>query len=531
MAGGNVSPRQKMINMMYLVLTALLALNVSKEVLLAFTKINTSLENSNNSTIEKTDQIAKALAKEYGNNKAKVQKNYDKSIEVQSIIKDYVAFIDKLRTEMIDVTGDLDGKLSPGDYKDPLIGVESGWVGEGNIDIATTLLIGPTRQTARGKDFEDRVKIIRKKLTDIMGEENSGLIRIEEPKAPPVRTGEVAKNWLEGNFDHMPLAGVVTILTKMENDARITEANIVTNLLGSIDALDVKVNKLDAKVIAKSTYVLQGGTFEADIIVAAMDSTAEPQAFLAGSTTALPIEGGMAKLKMAASAVGEKKFSGIVKIKDPSQPSGFRDLPFSSSYEVGAPVATISPTKMNVFYIGVPNPVSISASGVPLSAVKPSISAGSLTPVSGKPGEFEVRVTTPGEVNVVVMATIDKGTKKMGEQMFRVKRIPDPTARIGFQKPGRISSEVLSSQGGILAVLEGFDFDAKFTVASYKVYITPPRADFKEYSSSSAAFTSEIKTALGQYKLRGTTVMIDDITVVGPDGGRRNLDPVVYKIQ
>jgi gliding motility-associated protein GldM len=531
MAGGNVSPRQKMINMMYLVLTALLALQVSSEVLAAFFRINNSLKTSNKNTEDKIAAIYSKFEKEYQKNPAKMGPNFNKAKEIATIVDGTIAQIEKLKEQLIDMGGDNNKKMDKGDFKDG--DPEKGWVGESNIDVAAQLFLGPNeaKPLKAGTDFEAMITKSREDLLRIVGAGKEGLVKIEAPKPTPKRGDQPEKSWLSTNFEHMPMAGVITILTKYQSDLRNSQSEIVADLLASADDLDIKVNKLEAKVIAKSTYILQGGKYEADIIVAAFDSTAQPKAFIGGNL--LDNEGGVAKYSASASAAGVKKYEGYVEFPDPKVAGGIAKLPFKAEYEVGAPTAAVSADNMNVFYIGVDNPVTISASGVSANSLKANI-VGDGTITQSSPGKFTVRVSGPAtkdkKVQVKVIGMIEGKPREMGTAEFRVKAIPLPTAKVGAVEPtAPVSKVALTSQSSITATPLGFDFAVKYNVTEYQFYaFIPGKGKFVEDVKGSN-LSGNVKSTISILP-PGSSVVFRNIKASGPDGVK-SLLPLTYEIK
>jgi gliding motility-associated protein GldM len=242
----------------------------------------------------------------------------------------------------------------------------------------------------------------------------------------------------------------------------------------------------------------------------------------------LPIVDGMATYRVTASGLGEHTFSGTASYVDPNNNEPMR-YEVKGKYMVGAPSAAVSLDKMNVFYIGVDNPITVSASGVPSEGVSASMSGGSMSG-TGK-GKYTVRVSTPGKATISVSAKLSDGkVQNMGSFEYRVKRIPDPIAKVGGKPGGGIPSAVFRVQSGAQAVLENFDFDARFEVTSFKFGMQPKRAEYFEEMNNGAYFNDKVKAALGRSK-PGDAVYLDDIKAKGPDGTTRSLGSLVFKLQ
>ncbi|MFM8492130.1 MAG: gliding motility protein GldM [Bacteroidota bacterium] len=525
MASGKLSPRQKMINMMYLVLTAMLALNVSAEILKAFAMINKSLEDTNLTIDQKNAALYTAFEEKMKDEPGKTKAAYDKAMTVKRESKELLDFVKKVKEKLIDEGGNKNGKLDEPDFK-----IEGGVrriLDDGNIDISSTLLVNPDGKSKLGLEMKDKFSDFRKKLIALIPQVDRDKVKIhlDDPIDPsPSKGSGVKKNWLQSNFGEMPLSGVVTLFTKYESDIRNTESEIVTYLLGSIDAASFKFDQVEAKVIAKSSYVLTGQDFEADVMLVAYDSRQNLDIRLDGGAV-IPVENGLGKYKARATSEGEKKLNGYILVKNPGTGEETK-YPFTTSYTVARPAAVVSPDKMNVFYIGVDNPVSISAPGVKPADLTPSITKGTLT---GSGGKYVVRVMEPGKVNVDVRSKGEagKGASMLGSSEFRVKYVPDPIATVGSLPAGSVASTKFKAQGGMIALLKDFDFDLRFEIRSFRLIYLAPRKDAQVVSVSGPVFTQAAQNIIRNAK-PGDRFIFDEVKAVGPDKVTRTLPAVTY---
>lgn len=523
MASGNISPRQKMINMMYLVLTAMLALNVSAEILKAFSMINNSLEATNGSIKQKNDGLYTAFEKKMADEPGKAEVNYKKAMMVKKESEELLKFVQGIKDQMTDAGGNKNGKVDKEDFK-----TEQGItrvIDDGNIDISSTLLVIPDGKSKLGNELRDKINAYRAKIEGVIAADDKGKVKLylEEAKDPEKKAGEAAKNWLQSSFGEMPLMGAITLLTKFESDIRNTETEVVGYLLGAIDAQSFKFDQLVAKVIAPSNYVLTGQDYQADVLLVAYDSRQDLNIVVGGQT--LPVEGGLGKYKIRATAEGEKKWGGVIKVKNPATGQE-TDYPFESSYTVARPAAVVSPDKMNVFYIGVDNPVSISAPGVTPANLQPSISGGGS--ISGSNGKYTVKVNAPGKVTVTVNGKgIDGKSSVMGASEFRVKYVPDPVATIGGLNPGQVGTAQFKAQGGMIALLKDFDFDLRFNIQSFRMIYIAPRSDPQVETVSGPMYSGRSQQIIRNAK-PGDRFIFDEIKAVGPDKVTRILNPVTY---
>ena len=335
-----------------------------------------------------------------------------------------------------------------------------------NYDMPTNYFIGNSQDGSKGKarELKNKINDYKAELFKIIGKDTAA-VRLGLNTKGSYNKIEGRVNWEMGNFYHTILAGTVTILNKLIVDVRNAESDVITHLYKSITAEDFKFDQVGAKVIAKSNYVLQGDSYDADVIVAAYDTKQNPEIFIQMGTDSVRnfdpdkmvrVEGarGLGKLKIAANTLGPQKYAGVIRIIITYQERR-RSYYFNSEYIVAKPSVTVSADKMNVFYIGVDNPVSISVPGVAEENLKPTITAGTLTPKGG--GKYIVRVNQGTKATKVnVSAEVNGQTKPMGSAEFRVKTVPDPVAYIANKKSGSIS------KAGITCRRSYYSKDGKF---------------------------------------------------------------------
>lgn len=543
MAGGKLTPRQKMINMMYLVLTALLALNVSTEVLNAFQLVNEGLLSSNGSLNAKNEGIYKQFEKQMEQDKGKAQKYYDMAQEARKISAELQSLLQTYKDSIVSEAGGIDPEK--GDI-----------VQRDNIDIATRTFVEERSKTKdgkqKGKDLQEKIKQAREKFLALVDEKDRAGFKLplnaDEPKA---KAGE-KRTWEFATFNHVPVTAAVTILSKFQNDVISSEGSVVEYLIKKIGETDFKFDALSAKVIAPSSYIMQGQPYKADIFLAAFNSTQQPEVFIGGlggfkrlpdgsyekldSQNPLPggysegsklkAEGGMAKYEVGGAGVGEKKYAGIIRVKNPA--GGYTFYPFESGYQVAARAVVVSPTKMNVLYIGVENPMKISVPGVGQNDVNASLEgAGSLSKNSD--GTYTAKVTSVGKCKINVSAKIDGKVQSMGSEEFRIKRIPDPVpVTSGKLRGGNVQPGTMQAQSGVIALLENFDFEAQFKVLSYQMVFSSKGEIFKS-EAQGPGFTQQMRDFIKRARPKDI-IFIDEIKVVGPDNQPRKLGQIAFTI-
>lgn len=527
------TPRQRMISMMYLVLTALLALNVSRDILHAFVVVNDSIVETKRIFEKKVegnyDMFAQALAV----TPEKVQENFDKAQKVKALAKDLVAFIDQTKYEMIAVT--------EGMTVDEVIALEKSCQEEGKSFLAsidgkdkydgpTHYFLGTTHDgtgDCKAMEMKERIIAFKTEMYKLLGDDKDVVnLGLEVEKDYPNIEGDGTLNWQMTNFDHTILAADIVLMNKLVLEVLNAEADVVLQLYAAVSADDFTFDRIDAKVVSKSNYVLVGSEYEAEIFVAAYDSKQQPTVEIGssadsttkeitGSIETIEGEDGVCIYKVPASGVGEQKYGGVISVKSKS---GTKKYVFNSSYFVGQPSASVSADKMNVFYIGVDNPVTITVPGVPNDRVHASISSGSLSPTGG--GKYVVKVTQAGSLTINVSAELDGGSQSMGSAEFRVKPLPTPKPYVANKPGGNYSSAEIVASPYVTAVMENFDFDLRYNVVSYTFLSKNSAGDIIPMQGSGYMLSPQMKNMV-QSSRRGARFWVEDIVASGPDGSKK----------
>ncbi len=554
MGGGKETPRQKMIGMMYLVLTALLAMNVSKQILKGYMSVNESLVTSMNNLKENNDRVTKSFQGSIDGNAA-AKPYYDKAVECQKEIKEVEKYINELRAKIIAETEpsakknekiadtmNMRNMEAPDNFDVPshVLGISNPkqptkgpWTADELKGKLTKLqeklvsIVDGMQKDKKTKFFDDDYKGIKKKFMSL------------KPVDSKRMEGSIEFNWEMDNFYHLPLAAVVTNLNKFQTDLKNVEAEILQVFSGASGKLAIKFDHLEAKVIAPSSYIQAGQPYNADILLVASSSKtgAGDIEFLIGADssatgaagTAIPMENGMGKYTVGTGGQGEQTFKGVIKFKKPD--GTFDRYPFAATYMVAAPSVAIEPEKMNVFYIGVDNPIAVSAAGVSPTDLNVNATGGGVSKTGGAGGKFILKFTTPGECSISVSAKTKDGMKPQGPpKKFRVKKIPDPVATVGG-KTGNVDMKKseLNGIGGVGALLAGFDFDAKFIVVSFELSAVV-KGNLKSEPCSGNNLSSAAKTILGSCSV-GSKIFFDNVKAKGPDGTIRNIPGVTIKVK
>ena len=539
MGHGKETPRQKMIGMMYLVLTALLALNVSADILNAFVLVDEGLVKTTANFVAKNASSYEMFDVAYEKSPAKVEKFRTDAYSVKDWADQLAYDIQELKVEVIKLC---DGPTAPSLTSAVWLIGEKGEEkstydinghliqNKDNTDKPALIMIN----NGKGKELKEKIIKYRDFLLSLTNDPSlqKTIQDVLNTDDPPEVKG-LRHTWESSRFEHLPMVAVVTNLSKMQGDVRNAEADIIKDLLSQIGATDTKVNKMEAIIRPKSNYILVGGEFEARVILAAYDSLNRPDILLGpykrvgddwemvGEGTKVPYDAkGQAIIKRSASSVGNFTVQGLLKMPTPE---GIKSYPFTTDYQVGQSQTVISATKMNVLYIGVDNPISVSMSGVPMEKISVSMTNGSITK-SGN--EWIAKPASSGTAKITASASVE-GRTLTGSQDYRVKMLPRPIAKVGGKPGGTIDKNVLVSQTGVLADMEDFLFDLRYAVTQFNLEVVTAQG-LRTLQSSSAAFTPEQKNFLNGLT-KGQQVIISGIKARGPDGVRDLID-IVFKI-
>ncbi|MCE5346850.1 MAG: gliding motility protein GldM [Bacteroidales bacterium] len=531
MSQEKLSPRQKMIGMMYLVLTAMLALNVSKEAVEAFKKVDKGLTLTVANYALKNNLIYSEFDRAAAENPAKAGKYKTAAYQVKERADEAFNFIQGLKIEII--------KKAEKDPETPAVKGNEVIIEEvkriDDTNVPSEILIG-ANENGKANDLKAVLNDYREFLITTLDGKNPSA---EEALRKSLNTDD-SKNedgeterWENLTFQTLPLVAVICILSEYQVSVRNAETEVLNYLYTQIDASSFKFNRLSPIVIPNSNYVTLGSDYQAQVFISATDTTQSPTITVGGSD--LPVdEAGKGMYRVRASSVGPKKWGGIIALKAPD--GTIISYPFSSEYTVGEPNVIVSPTAMNVMYTGIFNPIDVSVPGVSPDKIKVRVVNGTSTTERVKnsrgenfKGSWAVKPNAVGQ-NVQVIVTADMNGKPMQypPYEFRVKPLPVPTAVFGGKSSGEIPRATAAAQQGVFAILPDFDFDLNYTVTAFTVLYSDNRGDFEEQSSSSN-LTSKQKDLIGRLT-RGKNLIIKDIKALGPDGKTKDLPPVILKI-
>ncbi|MEZ5017202.1 MAG: gliding motility protein GldM [Flavipsychrobacter sp.] len=513
-------PRQLMINLMYLVLTAMLALNVSSEILHAFKTINRSIKSSNSAIEQKNNQLYDAFNENENQEgqKARVKPFNDRAKQIKAASAEMVSYLEEWKDKVIQQAGGYDDE---GEIKN-----------ESDIDASTKLLV-------EDKGGEE----LKQKLTDLR---NMMLNAIENPaqrasleKEMQIKIIEAEKNennpqgdWSMAYFNKMPTMAAVTLLSKFQNDIRSSEAMVVQRLFDGAGAEQIKFDAFQAIAIPTPAYALEGQKITAKVFMSAYNRHVKPNvSYSTGQETR--VDSGISHWETTATGVGLKTVSGKVSIDLGGR---VEERDYSFEYMVGSTGASIQLDKMNVFYIGVPNPITVSAAGYSLEDISVNIPGATVTEnTSAGKGHYIVNVTKAGKVPADIMAKTDNGPKKVGGLEIRVKYIPDPVAKIGGKTGGGLLTNVFKAQSGVVAELEAFDFEARFVVTEFEFSLLPKRGEILGPFPVKSAYlkgprgNKQVEDLINRAK-PGDKVFVEEIKGIGPDKRQRKLNSITLRL-
>jgi len=533
MAHEKLSPRQKMIGMMYLVLTAMLALNVSKEAVEAFRKVDNGLTQTIKNYTLKNVAIYKEFDRAASENPTKAGKYKTAAYQVKERADEAFNFIQGLKIEIIKKT-EKDPETPAVNGNEVIIDKVERHIDDTNVP--SEILIG-ANENGKANDLKALLSEYRQFLITTLDGKNP---TAEEALKKSLSTEDginrdgVKERWENLNFQTLPLVAVICILSEYQVNVRNAETEVLNYLYSQIDASSFKFTKLDAIVIpTTSNYVTLGSDYEARVFISATDSTQFPTITVGDSKLQLD-ETGKGIYKIHASSTGPKKWGGIIALKAPD--GSIKNYPFESSYVVGDPNVIVSPTAMNVMYWGINNPIDVSVPGISPDKLKIRVVNGSFSTEKVKKsggdyfkGAWAVKPNAVGQnVQFIVTADINGKPVQYAPYEFRVKSIPNPVDIFANKSTGSVPRATAAAQQGVFAILPDFDFDLQYTVTGFTVLYSDKGSDFEE-SSTNSNLTAKQKDLIGRLT-RGKNLIIKDIKALGPDGKIKELLPVILKI-
>jgi gliding motility-associated protein GldM len=531
MAGGKMSPRQKMINMMYLVLMALLALNVSKEILKSFHLFEKSFNAAALNINSKSLSTMNALQTAMDEKKSKTEPYMNRAIAVRQETASFLKYIDGINVKIEEWYGGREEQLA---------GVTG-----------VTALISPDQMEDHAKfytenDYKEgyavakRINDARENIASYLKPKAPGLtdstnIKDDQLYKDAIATSQLRagndKQWVIESLEHNPAAGVTALLSRIKNDAQTLEATVLEKLAQQVDATDYKFDKLIATVLPSSNYVMEGENYEADILLVASSSQSMPDITVGGNV--IKVEGGVGKYSAPARGIGIKTFAGKI-VLNGNGGGEEQVFEFENEYTVFKPAATIAATQMNLLYKGIDNPMSISVPGFAASDVKISNPGLNLKSLGGGLYNATVPSSTNREVTITATITKDGKSRVVGSEKFRVRSLPQPTAQLGgIPNDGLPKGKAgVAAQTTIIASMgAGFAYDLNYRVQGFKMIIAYKRRPPQQASSSSGTLTDQMKSLMRSAG-SGDMIIIEGIRATEAKYGfRANLSPIIITLK
>ena len=569
MSGAKETPRQKMIGMMYLVYTALLAMNVSKDILDAFDTVNTGVQETNITLMQQISQRYATFEDQYMLDQEKVGPYWEQAQKLRDKSTEMINYLEALKWDLVSKIEEqnYDQALEHGLLKSKdtlqyngrlLYNINTSKIkSRDNYNRPTAYMMGdPEGPGNGGKAYElsEKIREYRNEIVNIMGAEHihelglitdsiygtkdyvmqqTGKSESELKKLPlegdyygakisyyPGITDDVQDSWEYRNFHHTVLIADITLLNKIISEVETAELNAVTHLAQSVHAEDFTFDEVGAKVFAESNYILSGQTYRAQAMVTAWQNTQ--------TTARVSLDGGPEKEFASNSqgvielnynvGVGTHRYSGVIPMLNPKT-NEIEDYPFENSFTVAPPAVSVSATKMNVVYAGIDNPIAIGGGvGGDLTA---TASGATLTRTGN--GTYNLRVNS-GHTGDVVVNVSSQGNS-IGGMKFRVKELPKPTAIIDNISPdGKYTKNALLAANCVRAEMKDFDFEGvSYNVTGYTVKYKTKAGTMKEEKVNGSKFNETLKSVFNSASA-GDLFVFTAIHVKGNDNKDKVLD-------
>ena len=524
MAGAANSPRQRMINLMYLVFIAMMALNMGKEVLSAFGLMNEKLEAANERYISTNDAVFDELEKKEQEKPEEYAEALKKAREVREMSNDYYTYLGTLKEDIMSQAGKTEAERKDFQVMDKSDKLDEKFFKTDGLKPA-------------GQEFLDKIKGYRDGLIALLdSKKDEALINVIKQRFD---TGENDKvkdregnsvGWVQYNYEGFPYIAAVTKFSQLQSDVRQTEQDFYKAILGEKmgEELSMKHYTTLLEQSRGAYYVNQ--EFDGAIVLGRKDKSTKPKKVeltLDGRPipeSQVEVVEGKVKLKVNTGNVGDHKIEGklIYEQKGEEIPvdvsQSFTTIPRPNE-------AVISADKMNVVYRGVVNPMTISMPGVPDNQVNASAPG-----LSRKSGPNYIMKPNAGsaEVTIVVTGTFD-GQKFSSSKKFRIKDIPKPEGAI-LRTTGAVKLAKANILAGELSVaFNDFDFDLTTKVNSFRILV--PGQPSVVVQGSRVSASGAAAAAVNRAK-KGDIIQISEIrySVSGYSGTPKPATPISIEV-
>ena len=543
MSGAKETPRQKMIGMMYLVYTALLAMNVSKDILDAFDTVNTGVQETNITLMQQISQRYTTFEEQYALDQEKVGPYWEEAQQLRDKSTEMINYLEAMKWDLVSQIEEMDyaTAVEHGLLKNPdtiqyngrlLFNINTSNIkSRDNYNKPTAYMMGDPEGNGRAFELKEKIDDYRREIVRIMGVEHIhelGLITDTQYTEgdsigtkidyAPDASDELQKGWEYRNFHHTVLIADVTLLNKIISEVETAELNAVTHLAQAIHAEDFTFDEVGAKVFAESNYIMSGQTYRAQAMVTAWQNTQ--------TSAMVSLDGGPSKEFHSDSqgvihldfnvGVGSHRYSGVIPMLNPKT-NEIEDYPFENTFTVAPPAVSVSATKMNVVYAGIDNPIAIGGGvGGEISA---TASGATLTKTGN--GTYNLRVVgNPSEVTV----NVSSQGSSLGGMKFRVKELPKPTAKIDNVVDGKVTKSALLAANMVRAEMKDFDFDGvHYDVVGFTVKYRTKAGTVKEEKVNGSKFSETLKSVFNSANV-GDIFVFTAIRVKGNDNKEKVLD-------
>ncbi len=489
MSFGSQTPRQKMINLMYIVLMAMLALNVSSDVLRGFTLVDDSLVRTTINASEQNVALYDALAQSMTVNPEKVGPWYEKALRIKEKSDSLYMFV-----------GDLKARINQAKQDD--------------LEVSSFVMFSP--RTGKGVELAEQIDLFKEEIVS----------QIDNPVQKKIISDNLTLN-IPRLFEGTPAAAAATLLTKLQSDIRYAEGEVLHTLTKDIDIRDLRVNQVNAYVIPNSQNIVRGGKLSAQIILAAVDSTQRPTIYVGDKQLSDNANG---IFETVCNTTGDFTLNGYMELNQGDGEVIRRN--FSQRYSVIDPSATVSATLMNVLYAGYDNPISISVPGVANNQVQANIANGNGT-LRREGSGFVAHPSQIGQEAIIrVSANVDGRSQVMGDYAYQVRALPDPSPFIEYKDNNGVAKRYRGGSGlskaslmntdGIVAAIDDGLLNINFQVLGFETVFFDNMGNAVPEVSSGANFSSRQKDMFRRLS-RGKRFYISRVRAKGPDGVERVL--------
>ncbi len=502
-------PRQLMITLMYLVLLAMLALNVSAEIMNAFLTLDKGIGNSNGIVDSTNGQIMKSISSQA--DAYKKFKPFELSAEeTRSVSKEMDDYLKVLREELFALAGgpDPENPSRPVRYKDK--------------DIAPKLLI----KEGRGEALREKIIETREKLLSLIKDEKA---REDIAQNLPLEIPEIPENsdkptWSESAFDQMPVVAVMPMFNKLINDVKTSETAILNHFFKKAKGEDYVPDAFEVVVATDKGYVINGESINGEVFLGSYSSSNNNGMRVTIDGESYPVRNGKAVFDIKANSLGKKEHKAVVTMRNPltGEVSTFDKI---FKYEVGERNVTVAAEKMNVLYVGVENPIAVSAAGTNTNLLKVRAEGTPLNKINNT--KYMAKPTRTGMAKI----TVSGGGLPSTSFEYRVKKIPDPVIKLGNKRGGKISKSEFKTHRGPVPFLENFDFEADCKIMGFELVRVPKRGDARRQLNQGGRYNSSTQTLVNQAD-HDDTYYFNNLKVKCPgDTAGRELNGLIFNIR